>query len=91
VSVLKSMGPGHNPQLTRINGNCIQRLLRPCDCRAAILERRNPEFVDNYCEQGDALIEEPLVHVPGGWSATLPLRGRRPTTGKVRVARDSAP
>jgi hypothetical protein len=34
VSVLKSMGPGHNPELTRINGNCIQRLLRPCDCRA---------------------------------------------------------
>jgi len=34
VSVLESMGPGHNPELTRINGNCIQRLLRPCDCRA---------------------------------------------------------
>ena len=34
MSVLESMGPGHNPELTRINGNCIQRLLRPCDCRA---------------------------------------------------------
>jgi len=25
--------------------------------QSAILERRNPEFVDNYCEQGNALIE----------------------------------
>jgi hypothetical protein len=34
VSLLETMGPGHNPELTRINVNCIQRLLRPCDCRA---------------------------------------------------------
>ena len=30
--------------------------------QSAILERRNPEFVDNYCEQGNAL-REPLLPV----------------------------
>jgi hypothetical protein len=30
--------------------------------QSAILERRNPEFVDNYCEQGNAL-REPLLTV----------------------------
>jgi hypothetical protein len=25
--------------------------------QSAILERRNPEFVDNYCEQANALID----------------------------------
>src|ERR1700751_4512526 len=29
--------------------------------QSAILERRNPEFVDNYCEQANALIDAPRV------------------------------
>ena len=31
------------------------------------------------------LIEESFVRVPGGWSATLPLRARTANDGKVRA------
>src|ERR1700704_3285836 len=44
---------------------------------------RSVDTVTPY--QGNALIEEPLVRVPGGWSATLPLRARTANDGKVRA------
>jgi len=36
--------------------------------QSAILERRNSEFVDNYCEQGESVIELfESIYVFGKW------------------------
>jgi hypothetical protein len=52
--------------------------------QSAILERRNPEFVDNYCEQSKALIDLlTSLYVFGRWTNKRLLGKVKPNGLKV--------
>jgi hypothetical protein len=83
INYFMESGAGRNRALTCMSGNYIERPLRPLRLQNATLERQNAEFIDNCCEQTNALIEpfRRLPRVLGGWSATLPLRARTANDG----------
>jgi hypothetical protein len=89
VSVLKSMGPGHNPELTRINGNCIQRLLRPCDCRAQFSNGEIRNLLTTIANRPMRSFSRNLGFGVFWEDGRQHFRyaPERPTTGKVRFAR----
>jgi hypothetical protein len=57
INYFMESGAGRNRALTCMSGNCIERPLRPLRLQNATLERQNAEFIDNCCEQTNALIE----------------------------------